>query len=429
MGLRTASVRRPHAAVMAPALTDAAQSQTFKLPPKVPGSPINGYEPQEPCCKGFQRPDEITDDIIHAVDSLNTLALASETLLINKCLTNLAGASDNSENIMNSSPPPMGDQGDKMGLQKTGLDTVSSLQREKSSTDVDQLFNNLSSVLPEGITSELGQNEDDFMQVIKSIEGQNSDESEEFQITGADLTNNLSSFEKELLNDVDLMTMSTDQPDDLDSVNNLKETQTKELLQGLQKKHSKLERRLYMLKKRVHKIQSRHLGQHISGEVAGVFEHVHRQLKKTKEAQETPKDANQQLSVLPPPGETTEEKTEKEKPQPMSYSSTKNLVRKLEMTTILQANSASKQKQGSKYFGSGSVEPPTFKSNVANMVNIPPWSTEDKVELQKVTGQLQSQIKMVQKEVDSEATESSSGGESCDELQNYNNPHQQYLSM
>jgi KAT8 regulatory NSL complex subunit 1 len=36
---------------------------------------------------------------------------------------------------------------------------------------------------------------------------------------------------------------------------------------------------------------------------------------------------------------------------------------------------------------------------------------------------------VVQHEVDSEATESSSGGESCDEMQNYNNPHQQYLSM
>lgn len=450
MGLRTASVRRPHVAVMAPALTETAQTQNFNLPSKThlePASPINSYEKnikyqataKEPYYKSDDHLSPFnleSDELSNAIGNLNTLVLASEKFILGKCLTELSGASDNTfnqnSNIMSLSPSPMGDQENKMGLQKTGLD-VSSIH--KSSSDVDQLLNNFGSVLPESETAgDLGQNVEDIMQVIKSIEGSerlnntpndlNSENEEVFPIAGADLTNNLSSFEKELLEDVDMMNITMeDQQDELETVDRQKESQAKEVLAELQKKHAKIERRLDFLRRRVYKLQSRFMGQHISGEIVGVFENVHRTLKRTKEAYEIPKQ-DSIGGLLAGSGTVPVEK-----PKPMSYGSAKTLVRKLEMSAILQANTASRQRHTSKYFGSGSLELPTFRSNVSGMLSVPSWSAEAKFELQKIAGQLQTQLGLVQEEVDSEATESSSGSESCDEMQSYNNPHQQYLSM
>ncbi|KAG5882640.1 hypothetical protein JTB14_025113 [Gonioctena quinquepunctata] len=300
---------------------------------------------------------------------------------------------------------------------------------------MEQLLHNLSSVLPEndGVCSagDLVPNVEDIMQVIKSIEGSerlnnsandlNSEGEEIFPMAGTDLTNNLSSFEKELLENVDVMNMTIeDQQDELDSVANQKESQANEVLVALQKKHAKVERRLDFLNRRVYKLQSRFVGQHVSSEIAGVFENVHRLLKKPKESFEEPLLLGSMRAIETKPVE---------KLKPMSYSSAKTLVRKLEMSTVLQANTIARQKTGPKYFGSGSIEIPPPRNNTSGAINIIPWPIETKNELQKVAGQLKIQTSVTQKFVDSEATESSSGGESCDEMQNYNNPHQQYLSV
>ncbi|KAJ8921484.1 hypothetical protein NQ315_003102 [Exocentrus adspersus] len=437
MGLRTASVRRPRATVMAPALTETAQTRKFNLPSKAclePASPINNEYPPT-----YLKDDEKLslfnvdgDGLSNAIGNLNNLVSTSEKFVLGKHLIESSGASDNiisnSDTIMSVSPSPMGDQDEKMGLQlqKTGLD-VSGIH--KTPTEMDQLLNNLESVLPEtDAAGDLSQNVEDIMQVIKSIEssGQdrlnnipnelNSESEEVFPITGTDLTNNLSSLEKELLEGVDMMNMTMeDQQDELETVGRQKEIQAQEVLAELQKKHAKIERRLDFLRRRVYKLQSRHMGQHVSGEIAGVYENVHRSLKRTKDSYDMPKQESNYGPV--------------EKHKPMSYGSAKALVRKLEVTTNLQANTASRQRHASKYFGSGSIEVPTFRSNVAGMLTIPSWPSEAKSELQKVAGQLQTQLKLVQEEVDSEATESSSGGESCDEMQIYNNPHQQYLGI
>lgn len=105
------------------------------------------------------------------------------------------------------------------------------------------------------------------------------------------------------------------------------------------------------------------------------------------------------------------------------------MLKKLEMAATFQASSSARQKHQIKYFGSGSCEPGNHRITMPGIVNVPPWPMENKQELQKVSGLLHTELSIVQQEVDSEATESSSGGESCDEMQNYNNPHQQYLSM
>lgn len=442
MGLRTASVRHPHAEVMAPALTETTQNQSFNLPPKgqlEPASPINSYEENKQKRK-YKQPyfkSKTLSDIEQPYENSEIQylpeSLVYEKLNLNKCSKEVSVASDifkENIDIMSISPTLMGDQNNEMGLQKANLD-VASIHKEKPSSDMDQLFHTLSSVLPESenacSTSDLGPMED-IMQVIKSIENDrlnnsstelNSENDEIFPMPGTDLTKNLSSFEKELLENVDVMNITIeDQQDDLDTVedtvNKQKESQAKENLNELQLKLAKADRRLDFLRRRLYKLQTRMMGQHISGEITGVFENIQRLLKRHDSVQESM-----------PFGTFTDG----EKLKPISLASAKALIKKLEMTAILQANAVARQKSGSTYFGSGSADVPTFRNNLSGMVNISSWPTETKSELQKVAGQLKTQLGIVQKEVDSEATDSSSGGESCDEMHSYSNPHQQYLSV
>lgn len=415
MGLRTASVRRPDVDVMAPALTDTAQAQNFNLPPKShlePASPINSFETNKyspTAAKECSEPASPlnTDDLSNSLDALNPVNVCPKTKQFDRYLTNLNGASDKIplENNMSLSPSPMGDREDKMGLQKTGLN-VNSVNKIRSASEVDQLFN-----------TNLEANVEDIMQqVIKSIEN-----SDQLNNSSSDLTEVLDiNIDKELLEHVDnMMDISIDdQQDELETAQKIKENQAGVLLSDLQRKHARVERRLDFLRRRCFKLESKLMGQHISGEVVGVFEQVHRSIKKPKDCTDTSKSFG-----------TTPCYDPTEKLKPLSTTSAKLLARKLEMAKILQANTSARQKNLPKYFGSGSIETCMFRNNTSGQANIPLWSQENKQELKKVADQLQVQLHLVQEELDSEATESSSGGESCDEFQSYNNPHQQYLSM
>lgn len=448
MGLRTASVRHPHVMVMAPALTKSAQSQNFKLPPSSPTTqpttPLNSRDEHNfyHSLEGDSCEKPATDydltNLENATDNLNTLALVSE-LLNNKsynsnCLVVGESSSDpsNPSGIMNSSPLHMGDHKDKMGLQKAGIDVVSLIKDKATNNDVDQLFNNIEAVLPGtdiGSGSEIGQNVDELMQVIKSMESG----SDRLGVATSDLgaeTDSMFplSLEKELFNDVDVMSMSMEEQL-LDGANTLKETHARELIGDLQKKHSKLERKLEFILRRLRKMQTKHMGQHISEEIAGVYEHVHRTLRRTKDNSVTIQPQleftkQSEPNVCASRGETTSEKL-----KPISQTSAKNLVRKLEMSANIQANAAGRQRQTTRYFGSGSIEPSSVRSALVGATIIPQWTPECKHELQRVTGILHTETRLVQEQLDSEATVSSSGGESCDEMQTYNNTHQQYLAM
>lgn len=466
MGLRTASVRHPHVAVMAPALTETNQSQSFKLSSNAhpqSRSPIRGLEETNVyiSLEGESKDEENINscqtsgkDLGNVFDNLNTLALASELLKENTCLGE-SRASENGLNptdscsMMNNSPISMGDQEEKMGLQKTVLDTVSTALKDKHPSEVDQLLNNIGSVLPTSdicAAGDIGQNVEDFMQVIKSISMEGggdrlnpssndlgTETDNMFALSSTDLTGNLTSFEKELLNDVDMMSISMEEQ--LMDGTAARETQTKDMIAELHRKQAKVERKLDFLIRRVRKMQVKHMGQHVSGEIAGVFEHVHRTLRKLKDsvAMQTQSDIQRppemDFTIAPPPPTVSSDSVSSGKPKAMSQGSAKSLVRKLEMTSILQANAASRQRHSARYFGSGSAEPGTFRSGVTGMTTLPPWPVECKQELQKITGSLYTELSIAQAEVDSEATASSSGGESADEMQNYNNPHQQSLSM
>lgn len=459
MGLRTASVRRSQV-VMAPALTETTQSQSFKLAPKNHfqlATPINNFEVKNTFCldkhsKYFDKDDQNDGIKLNGIENGCKIYDKFETKksISRRTSEIFEGASENCSeltlDIMNNSSPSMGDQEETMGIQNMDLDSVTMLHKNKNvTTDVEQFLHNISSELPPNDCSggEIPPNVDDIMQVISSMEGGNdrlgsvatSLNDEDFPLTTGDLARDLASsflsFEKQLLNDVDMMNISIEDQQECETSESIKESQSKELEAEALKKQVEIQKKLDILKRRVLKVQTRIMGQHISGEIAGCFEHVQRSLKRLKDTAVQENLNSLDLASTPnssfplPLSESSLEKVIK----PMSPSSAKILVRKLEASSVIQANSAARQKHVPKYFGSGSIEPATFRTSVSGLVAIPPWTPEHKQELQKVSGTLKSQLRILQSEIDSEATDSSSGGESSDESQNYSNQHQQYLGM
>ncbi|KAL3280037.1 hypothetical protein HHI36_017544 [Cryptolaemus montrouzieri] len=188
MGLRSASVRRSQV-VMAPALTETTQSQNFKLAPKNHfqlATPISNFEPNNTYCLGKRGEYYEKDDENNGEKKLNCTENGSAILDYSETKKTLdlrdldisKEASDNcrkkSPSIMNNSSPSMGDQEDKMGLQKLSLESVTMLHKSKNvSNDVEQILNNLSSELPTNDCAggEIPTNVDDIMQVITSMEG------------------------------------------------------------------------------------------------------------------------------------------------------------------------------------------------------------------------------------------------------------------
>lgn len=379
MGLRTASVRRQHAPVMvmAPALSKQPnEANNYKLASSSPSiSPsLNGHECKPLINNGYGTEPDVLKS-----------AVAS--------------------GIMSSSPPHMGDSDlhpDAMGLQKSGVDAVTSFIKEKKGSEGDDhVFNNIATTEPDiAAAGDIVQNVEEIMQVIKSMDN-GSDK------LFADLASNLSSFEKDVLNDVDLMNMTMEEPL-IDGGSSQKESRSKELISELQKRQLKLERRSAFLLRRLRKIQSKYMGQHVSEEVAGVFEHIHRTLRHSSKSTDP-------SAPLP----TTSLK-------PITQSSARNLVRKLESAVTLQASALAKQRHMHKYMSPGEA---SGSRNSSTGLSVPSWSPEAKKDLERVSGMLHSEVRLVQEEIDSDATLSSSGGESCDEMQSHNNPQQQYLPM
>lgn len=416
MGLRAASVRHSDV-VMAPALTEAGQSQNFSLPPS---SPINSVTQNgdyvAPQCKGNGGVAK------YAGFADGLLALSDRKLPARP------------HSIMSDGPTHMGDHDDTMGLQKAGMDAVASLLKDKaiSTNDVDQLLSNLDVMG--------GAGDVDLMQVIKSMEASAAPDHRHVDAAAAAPTSDAPPHDapeseifpmnfagSDLFSEVDMMTMCEDEQLGL-SGSSSRESRAREIIEELYKKQLKLERRSEFLLRRLRKLQARSMGRHVSGEIVGLLEHIHRTLRKPKDIVE-PMDTS---TLVAPGAEVQPEVQEPKEPVvPVSSSGLKNLAKKLEMTAMVQSNVIGKQRGTSRYFGSGSMEHASMlptRAAVSGTVSVPKLSTEVRHELDRVSGLLHSEVKMVENQVDSDATASSSGGESCDEMQTYNNPHQQFLS-
>jgi KAT8 regulatory NSL complex subunit 1 len=365
--------------------------------------------------------------------------------------------------MMSNCDPSMGDQEDNMGLQKSNstvpcLESGNFLKEKILSSDMDQLFKNLGaaiSISDLGGSVDLGQNvAEELLQVIKSMEsnptepdvplhgesvGMDPSEGGEpegmFAISdGTDIGSGLSTFER-LLNDVDMMNMCVDVNLAENSlVTENKEALTKERIEEARKKQFEMERKCEWLLRRLRKLQARTMGKHVSEEVTGLLENAHRMLNHSASQKEQTSSvglSSGAVGVCVQSEETSAAKSEisrkEKKVKGISTFAMANLFRRLDMLSQQQAAVSTRNHSSQRYFGSGSGDHASSSSNGPRV--LPKFSAEDKNELEKVSGQLHTQLKMVENFVDSDATASSSGGESCDEMQPFNNQHQMHVSI
>lgn len=240
------------------------------------------------------------------------------------------------------------------------------------------------------------------------------------------------------------------------SIQLVKPTETEEGQMEIEKRQLQMQRKIDFLMRRLRKLQARYMCKHTSEEIAGLFEWSARQTSKghtdattlhnsgivsaETAAQDSSKCFLKVIAARPP---ASEWKDVHESLVPANQLST--LLRKIESvanaqqlcTTTsnslvnithkktkkalmeAQAAAVSSSAPNSSLYSDGKAEEivvGTLEENVTD-------------ELSQVAGLLQSEMSEVQKAVDSDATESSSGGESADEMVTYNNTQQQTLPM
>lgn len=314
-----------------------------------------------------------------------------------------------------------------------------------------------------------------FLQVIKNMEVTASERLQDAPVSDLAPADGAESepifpmsFERDLFSDVDMMTMCDDEPL---SGSSSKESRARETIEELHRKQLKLERRSEFLLRRLRKMQARAMGRHVSGEAIGLLECIHRTIRCNKEDSDIRRVDTAETATIrrakeanvgdtadtgllrrvagvadaadtafrrandAAVGETAEPVPQVVEPPeepaaPVGPNALKNLVKRLQVSSMIQSNVTSKQQRGGaalRYFGSGSVEHAPARSSSSGSVVVPKLSQHKRHELDRVAGMLQTEMKIVERHVDSDATASSSGGESCDEMQSYNNPHQQFL--
>ncbi|XP_041760934.1 uncharacterized protein LOC121587823 [Anopheles merus] len=221
------------------------------------------------------------------------------------------------------------------------------------------------------------------------------------------------------------------------------------------KMQAQMQRKQDFLARRLSKLTARYMGQHISEEVAGLFEYSQRFWKKREK--ETAKQLHNMNSGLPaaegttgstcwpdiipfqaPPPDPTPEKM-----KPISANALKSCIKRLESIANKICSTQSKRVLNSRYFqgvsgiGTAEASPSTSSSggvsdptNVANISNtIPLFERSATQDLEQTAGMLYAELRQVQATIDSDATLSSSGGESADESLPYTNEMQEPLPI
>lgn len=439
MGIKFASGRHANVVVMAPALTETAQTQSFKFvtsPSRSPSLSLKNHlkkklqiisEEVEPkLSNGLKTFTGMNghSPVSKTTYSINGLAknLKNEFLPLNQkkedsdekrkldanySITQIGGY------IMNS-----GFMGDPdMGLQKSNKDIC---EGEKISPEVDQMLKNLVSMNNEelGSNPELNQNVEEIFKAISTLDT-NTNEIESGP-SGDNMFPDMSaalSFERGLFNDVDIMNMCVDET--LVTVN--KETLVRDRIEYIRKMKFQLGRKFDFLKRRIRKIKARTIGKHLAEEITGVIEYSSNLL-----------EASSRLRGFPSSDIDSDIKCDVKS---VSFSTMSHFMRQIEHAVHQQTNTVARNSiRQCKYFGSGSSSNNLIstsngvRSSLPGSV-LPTYPTTIKRELTNIVGELLPQAIEVQEEVDSDATESSSGCESCDEFISYNNTYQHQLSI
>lgn len=456
-------------AVMAPALTEGGPQKPENLLPSLPAGGFLSPEQAAQICQDREilakfvvsanvQPSKIDEQCLHGIskdlirdvinskyandlDSLSTFTHGSD--LITKKVSikqdceepEVPGSSEKKVTDIIMNDPSMGDQADNMGFLKSSADLPlvgSETATDNKNLDVDQIMAFGTDITTDGEqcnmgnVGDIGQNVEEILQVIKSIEGVENAESisagsgEQVQtgVDGVEMFSmpeeGFSSFERDLLNDVDVMSicnnMNIAEAVDQQKVNNLKLQQD-----IVAQKQFENERRCAFLLRRLRKLQARIIGRHVAEENTGVLELAHHGVKKY---------LFQELVNISSKSNARN--------FPEISSSLSSFLQKIEKMCVAQSNSVNRQRLCCRYFGGGSRD--SLGSTSGNNGNRQPVFGTPQVkvkseEVESVAGPLATQLHVVESNLDSDCTASSSGGESCDEMQTFNNPHQQHLSM
>ncbi|KAF6198832.1 hypothetical protein GE061_006855 [Apolygus lucorum] len=187
-----------------------------------------------------------------------------------------------------------------------------------------------------------------------------------------------------------------------------KETLISEKIENSKKSLHQFHRRRAFMLQRLRKLEGTFLGKHVSEEITGLIEYCTGMLE----------SANRGVGRAEP-GKRS------------SFAAMSLFMRQVDHAASSQASAAHRAAaRNFKYFGSGSsggAERNGVRGSSSGI--LPPLGLEVQRELEVVSRELSSQQRKVLRDLDSDATESSSGGESADEMIAYSNPQQHPLSM
>lgn len=221
-------------------------------------------------------------------------------------------------------------------------------------------------------------------------------------------------------------------------------------LDMISREEQQLQRKMDFLIRRLYKLVARTTGIHASEEIAGFLEHVARH-QKQEEKQisvfngpsffERIHEVHQASSELPlnilsSPSTSQLHQNEstavKEPIKPVPLNDMKSFLKRIENLATMQSKIVNKRAHAIKYFTKPlpNTHDILTKSESTCLRNIVTRFEEcDLTQLEQVSGLLMSELRLIGKQVDSDETASSSGGESADEMVAYSNHYQQPLSM
>lgn len=258
-------------------------------------------------------------------------------------------------------------------------------------------------------------------------------------------------------------------------------------LEEISHEEQQLQRKMDFLVRRLYKLVARSTGLHVSEEIAGFLEHVVRHHKKKEKEQKEQQSMGNKFPCLtanlqgssamlapptpttvpplnllsspsinpPPPTQMSAPSTSSssinlpdvipietppappppivaERLKPVTITEMKTFMRRIENISAMQNTMSNKRAHALKYFSktttSSSSTNSKSESSLSNST-IPKFESFAVEQLSQISGLLHSELRLVEKKIDSDATASSSGGESADEMIAYNNQYQQPLSM
>lgn len=228
----------------------------------------------------------------------------------------------------------------------------------------------------------------------------------------------------------------------------------------IERQQHSMQKKIDFLIRRLRKLQARYMCKQTSEEIAGLFEWTARIASRGGSSMRTNQNPAMGDGILAPisviAARPPAENWSLEKKNPIAASQMSNTLRKLEASVVQQQQqsirehqNASSNLQSSLYAIKSQIR--KSRKELENQMNssgiaaisasgsnattrndnliLPTLDTNVTEELTHVAGLLQTEMREVQNAIDSDATASSSGGESADEMVTYNNPHQKSLSM